>query len=135
WWSTINNLASLLLPYCAILNKLQQDKAHLYEMINRLEMRWKSWEQPLLLLAFLLHPEYRMEIFENNIEGLYTQLSEWICWYYYAWFQTEPKSLLSELEKFRKQQKPFTLHATNQFANDILGYWDFYSDSAKELSK
>ncbi|CAG8827401.1 14916_t:CDS:2, partial [Dentiscutata erythropus] len=122
WWSTINNLASLLLLYCAILNKLQQDKARLYE-------------QPLLLLAFLLHPEYRMEMFENNIEGLYIQLSEWICWYYYAWFQTEPKSLLPELEKFHKQQKPFTLRATNQFANNVLGYWDFYSDLAKELSK
>ncbi|CAG8589537.1 6378_t:CDS:2, partial [Scutellospora calospora] len=128
WWITINNLANLLLPYCAILNKLQQDKARLHE-------RWKSWEQPLLLLAFLLHPEYRIQIFESSIEGLYTQLSDWICWYYYAWFQAEPKSLLPELEKFRKQQKLFTSRVEDQFANDILGYWEFCSDSAKELSK
>ncbi|CAG8637261.1 2290_t:CDS:2 [Cetraspora pellucida] len=47
---------------------------------------------------------------------------------------TEPKSLLLELEKFRKQQKPFTLHVANQFAKDILGYWEFCSDAAKELN-
>ncbi|CAG8519206.1 9843_t:CDS:2 [Cetraspora pellucida] len=65
--------------------------------------------------------EYRMEMFDDNIEGLYTQL--------------KPKSLLPELKKFHKQQKPFTLHVANQFASNILDYWGFCSDLAKELSK
>ena len=72
----------MLLPHCGALNKLQSDTARFYEvlqafggilktweeysdqdlaqrMIRRLEQRWKQWEQPLLLLAFLLNPNIR----------------------------------------------------------------------------
>ena len=77
FWQLITRLHTLLLPYCGALNKLQSDTARLYDvlqafggilrtweeysdqdlaqhMILRLEQRWRQWEQPLLLLAFLL---------------------------------------------------------------------------------
>ncbi len=28
------------------------------KLIDRLEKCWNEWEQPILLLSFLLHPEY-----------------------------------------------------------------------------
>jgi hypothetical protein len=40
------------------------------KLLERLEKRWNSWEQPLLLLSILLHPEYKMEYFNNNISNI-----------------------------------------------------------------
>jgi hypothetical protein len=81
WWKEIRQLEKLLLPFCGALNKLQAKNARLYDviysfgyfykiwqeysdqnlgkkMISRLEKRWYIWEQPLLLISLLLHPEY-----------------------------------------------------------------------------
>ena len=158
WWSQLQELSQLLLPYCACLNKLQCDKARLYEvvhcvsyliklykgysnqnfatnMIKRLEHRWNSWEQPLLLLSFFLHPKYGISVFSSINEQLYFQLSDWLIYYYCAWFGNEPHTLLPELEKYRKGEKPFTERVTNQFNNNIMGYWEYCTTSAKELGK
>jgi len=87
---------------------LQCDKARLYEvlhgfgyfvkfwkdyddvelgvkMLNRLQTRWQSWEQPLLLLSWLLHPKYKMSKFKDNISNLnHVYLSKWLIYYYEA---------------------------------------------------
>ena len=39
-------------------------------LLKKLENRWKQWEQPLLLLAFLLHPLYRNSKFNSNASNL-----------------------------------------------------------------
>ncbi|GES91525.1 ribonuclease H-like domain-containing protein [Rhizophagus clarus] len=89
----------ILLPYCGVLNKLQCDKARLYEvlhalgyfcqfwkqfpdsdlgnqMIDRLEKRWSQWEQPLFLLSFALHPKYQDAFkFWGYVEGDYKELA------------------------------------------------------------
>jgi hypothetical protein len=39
-------------------------------MLNRLQTRWKSWEQPLLLLSWLLHPQYKMTKFKDDVLNL-----------------------------------------------------------------
>ena len=85
----------MLYPYCKILNILQKDKARLFQVTHcfaylyqfwnnyadirlatqiqvRLERRWNDWEQPLLLLSCLLHPEYRMKQFKDNVNINYT---------------------------------------------------------------
>ncbi|CAG8815677.1 6223_t:CDS:2, partial [Gigaspora rosea] len=81
FWSDLVIIAEILYPYCKILNILQCDNARLIQVIHsigylvqfwnnhdnlelsekilaRLEKRWSSWEQPLLILACLLHPGY-----------------------------------------------------------------------------
>src|SRR5215208_5169811 len=86
FWSCLYELQDLILPLCAALNKLQKDMARLYEvvlafgwtikvfldhpndnfsgqMITRLERRWNQWEQPLLLLSLVFHPQYRTSLF------------------------------------------------------------------------
>ena len=40
------------------------------KILNRLQTRWQSWEQPLLLLSWLLHPKYKMSKFKENIQNL-----------------------------------------------------------------
>jgi hypothetical protein len=52
-------------------------------MITRLENRWNQWEQPLLLLSLVLHPQYRLSLFNDNILNLsYTHFGQWINDYY-----------------------------------------------------
>ncbi|CAG8810774.1 10795_t:CDS:2, partial [Cetraspora pellucida] len=48
-------------------------------------------------------------------------------------FDNKPYTLLPELEKYRKGEKPFTERVNNQFNNNIMGYWEYCTTSAKEL--
>ena len=108
WWEKIELLQDILLPYCGVLNKLQCDKARLFEvlhalgyfmqfwkqfpdsdlgnqMINRLENRWNQWEQPLFLLSFALHPKYRFAYFNSDLNNLsFTSLGRYLTYYYKA---------------------------------------------------
>ena len=43
FWQHINLLVEILYPYCKILNKLQQDKAHLHEVIHNLGYLVQFW--------------------------------------------------------------------------------------------
>uniref|UniRef100_U9U6N0 Uncharacterized protein n=1 Tax=Rhizophagus irregularis (strain DAOM 181602 / DAOM 197198 / MUCL 43194) TaxID=747089 RepID=U9U6N0_RHIID len=81
FWTNIHLIVEMLYLYCKILDILQKDKARLFQVTHcfaylfqfwndhaniqlaariqvRLEKRWSDWEQPLLLLSCLLHPEY-----------------------------------------------------------------------------
>ncbi|GBB84310.1 hypothetical protein RclHR1_10920005 [Rhizophagus clarus] len=89
-------------------------------MIDRLEKRWKMWEQPLHLLSYLLHPKYRMEQFNNSVSNInYLEFGKWLMYYYCAWSGKEPKCILSEFNDFRLAQYPFDLNTYRQFNNDI----------------
>lgn len=156
FWQLITQLHSLLLPYCGALNKLQSDTARLYEvlqafggilkmwkeysdhdlaqrMILRLEQRWKQWEQPLLLLSFLLNPNIRAIWFSNNENLTFTYLAQFVTYYYKAWFGRRPICILLELEEYRKKNYPFDSATYDQFGNNILGFWEFASSSTREL--
>jgi hypothetical protein len=105
------------------------------KMILRLEKRWYIWEQPLLLISFLLHPEYRDNfLVQDNQSISFAQLSEWMIYYFCAWFGRMPTTLLGELQNFRKQDFPFNNISLKQFRNGILGFWDFVSAYAPGLS-
>jgi hypothetical protein len=54
-------------------------------MIEQLEKKWNQWEQPLLLLFFMLHPKYRFTYFNSTIENLsFTTLGRYLTYYYKA---------------------------------------------------
>lgn len=104
------------------------------KMLNRLQRRWQDWEQPLLLLSWLLHPKYKMTKFKVNIPNLnHVYLSRWLIYYYEAWTKNKSNSILREYENFRKNLYPFNEQTINQFDNDILGFWTWVSPIAKEL--
>jgi hypothetical protein len=157
WWQSLSELVKILKPYCIILDILQCDKARLHEVLHgfgyfvkfwkdyddielsekildRLQTRWQSWEQPLLLLSWLLHPKYKMSKFKDNIPNLnHVYLSKWLIYYYEAWTKTKSKSILREYENFRRDIYPFDEQTTIQFEDDVLKYWGFVVPLAKEL--
>ena len=87
FWELLTKLEKILIPYCHILNVLQTDKVRLFEVLHgfaylyqfwqkypdshintseiliKLQKRWTQWEQPLLILSWLLHPAYKANYF------------------------------------------------------------------------
>lgn len=156
WWQMIEELESHLLPFMAILNHLQRDVARLSDvlhafayfmqlykhgqddfsknMVRRLESRWKQWEQPLLIIAFFLHPKYRGSVFNSNLSSLnLPQIGLWVQYYYKEWFKTRPSVILAELSKFVNEEYPFDNDTASNF-DDVQDYWKFTTGATKELS-
>ncbi|RHZ77864.1 hypothetical protein Glove_170g15 [Diversispora epigaea] len=144
FWQYLNHLIEILYPYCKILNKLQSDKARLNEvthnlayitqfwnnysnstlatrLVTQLEKRWKEWEQPLLLLSCLLHPDYRMKLF-NNATINYVIMGSWLIYYYNVWMEKQSKCILKELDNYRLEIYPFNSDTWDQFDGDVYRY-------------
>ncbi|CAB4401278.1 unnamed protein product [Rhizophagus irregularis] len=116
FWESLIKLEQLLLPYCAILNILQTDKARL----------WELWEQPLLILSWLLHPAYRSNYFTlpSRSQISYLHIGKWLVYYYKAWTGKDPISILKEFDDFSQGTKyPFDDASISQFKNNIHRYW------------
>jgi hypothetical protein len=101
---------------------------------KNLEKRWATWEQPLILISFLLHPKYRDTFFSSNALS-YVQLGRWILYYYKAWFGESPRHILFELSEFSEGQYPYDEETYSQFNNDILQFWKYARSHTKELYK
>ncbi|CAB4468773.1 unnamed protein product [Rhizophagus irregularis] len=137
WWKKLKELETLVLPYCAALNQLQRHNSQLHDVLHcfgnlvivlhsldnnnlknkllkKLEKRWSDWEQPLLLLAFLLHPGYRIDKFNPEIETL-------------------SFSHLVELEAYRQKKYPYNDATSQQFNNNVLEFWNYVRGYSKEL--
>ncbi|CAG8789880.1 2263_t:CDS:1, partial [Acaulospora morrowiae] len=159
WWKEIKQLKTLLLPYCTALNRLQRNNAKLHEILHcfgwvskilknlpdweltstllkNLEKRWATWEQPLVLIFFLLYPKYRDTFFSSNILSLsYVYLGKWILYYYKVWFGESSQHILFELSEFSEGQYPYDEETYSQFNNDILQFWKYARSYTKELYK
>jgi hAT family C-terminal dimerisation region len=144
-------------PYCGALDKLQSDKARLSDValsfgyfirfweqnadraladniIIRFEKRWDNWEQPLLLLSLVLHPKYRLDKFNPDLESVnFVTMGHWLSYYYKAWSSSKPTKLLAEFESYRAKKQPFNDEIYEQFDDDILAYWYYCSTCCKEL--
>ncbi|GBC53195.2 ribonuclease H-like domain-containing protein [Rhizophagus irregularis DAOM 181602=DAOM 197198] len=153
---SIKKIETFLISYCATLNKLQRQNSRLHEvlhgfgnvvmtlktfedqelattLLSKIERRWRDWEQPFLLLSFLLHPFYRDTKFNPALNLSFPHLAKWVLYYYCAWFKEEPTVLLAELEEYRSKKYPYTDSISKQFKNNILDYWNFTKGYSKEL--
>lgn len=157
FWDQLACITEILEPYCKLLNVLQCDKARLFQvvhslsylvqfwqkcsdsvlatqLITRLERRWEGWEQPLLLLSCLLHPEYRMKKFSSTCSKVnYSEFGRWLMYYYRAWSGKEPTCILREFDDFRLEKYPFDRDTYRQFNGDVWRYWGYVSVSTNEL--
>ena len=105
-------------------------------MVTRLKSRWKQWEQPLLLLALVLHPKYRVFKFNKNIANLtYTHFGQWINYYFNVWFEKLPTKILREYLHYQREIYPFDIATFNQLGCDIIDFWDSAKGQAPELSE
>jgi hypothetical protein len=158
FWSNLAELETLFYPYCMALNTLQKNKARLFEvlhcfgyfmkctlsnpdddfkdeMILKLEKRWLSWEQPLLLISFYLHPLYKLEYFFSSENITSSKLSQWIYYYYVKWFSGKPNTIVQELLAYKNVKYPFNDPLLKQLEHIPLDYWGWVSDHTPNLSK
>jgi len=157
WWGYVEELKNLMKPFARCLDKLQADKAQLHDvilsfgyfvqiyknhhdqefgacMINRIEKRWNSWEQTLLIISIFLHPTLKDTIFNDSIPNLtWVDLGRWVAYYYVVWFKKRPHNLLSEIENFRRKKFPFSEPYYSMLSNDVKKFWSYFSTHAKEL--
>jgi hypothetical protein len=159
FWATLFRLQHLLYPLCGFLNKLQKDTARLFEvihcfastikifeehqdvnfgmrMVERLETRWKEWEQPLLILSIVLHPQYKMEKFRATNNNLtWTHIGKWLKYYYQAFFNSRPSSIVAEMILYKHSDDPYDLETFLQFKGNLVNYWDSTAGIGPELAK
>ncbi|CAB4380184.1 unnamed protein product [Rhizophagus irregularis] len=153
------SLQNLLYPLCGFLNKLQKDTARLYEVVHcfayttkifseyyepefsekmvlRMESRWKDWEQPLLLLSIALHPSYKLSKFRSTVNNLtWTHIGQWLKYYYFAFFGTSAKTILSELIDYKRGDDPYDDDSFLQFRGNVLNFWESTMGIGQELAK
>ncbi|CAG8636013.1 14547_t:CDS:2, partial [Cetraspora pellucida] len=139
----LNDFSEILLTYisnnecfgwvCQVIKNLSDSTLKDY-LITKLEKRWLTWKQLLLLLSFLLYPFYRTTQFNQNIDNLsFAHMGRWIIYYYKNWFNKFPNSILSELQYYESQEYLFNQETFNQFGSDVLKYWNFCKEIAPEL--
>ncbi|RIB04942.1 ribonuclease H-like domain-containing protein [Gigaspora rosea] len=118
---------------CQVIKDILNEELKDY-LLTKLEKRWSAWEQPLLLLSFLLHPNYHTTQFNQSIDDLsFAHMRRWIIHYYKSWFGKSPRSILCELQLYENGDYPFNIETFNQFGGDVLQYWNFYKGMAIEL--
>ncbi|CAB4474631.1 unnamed protein product [Rhizophagus irregularis] len=104
-------------------------------MTMRLVNRWKSWEQPLLILSFFLHPSYKLRFFTPNEKVSHINLNKWAQYYFFKWFGKKPISMIRELLAYKENKFPFNESSLQELEKNPLDYWSFLSDSVPELSQ
>ncbi|CAG8848089.1 15689_t:CDS:1, partial [Gigaspora margarita] len=98
-------------------------------MTERLERRWKEWEQPLLILSYLLHPNIHLSQFNLPTKGItFAEMGRWVIYYYCAWFGDPSKRIIAELQDYCDEIFPFSMNDWNQFEDDILKYWKYCAE-------
>ncbi|GET65274.1 ribonuclease H-like domain-containing protein [Rhizophagus irregularis DAOM 181602=DAOM 197198] len=103
-------------------------------IISRLEKRWNDWEQPILLLSLVLHPKYRLNKFNPDLEIInFVTMGTWLDYYYKAWTSEKPTKLLAQFESYQVKKPPFNNETYEQFGDDVLAYWYYCSTMCKEL--
>jgi hypothetical protein len=89
-----------------------------------------------LLLSLVLHPQYRLSLFNENILNLtYTHFGQWINYYYQVWFGVTPQHILREYLFYQRKVYPFDMQTFNQLGGNIIDFWDLAKGQALELSR
>ncbi|CAB4378721.1 unnamed protein product [Rhizophagus irregularis] len=112
WWEKIELLQDILLPYCGVLNKLQCDKARLYEVLHALGYFMQFWKQ---------FPD--TDLGNQMIDRLEK-----------PWFKKRPLRLLLEFEDFYQKVEPFNNETFEQFGDDAFKFWGYVEGDYKELA-
>jgi hypothetical protein len=106
------------------------------QMVDRLEKRWNKFEQPLLLLSLVLHPQYRTSLFKNDTPNFsYTYFGQWINYFYQVWFGIPPIQILREYLSYQKKVYPFDMKTFSQLNYEVVDFWDLAKGAAPELSR
>lgn len=62
----------------------------------------------MLVLLFILHPDYQFNKFNTKLPNMnWVNIGQWVTYYYYAWTQKEPASILCEFGLYQNKQYSF----------------------------
>ncbi|CAB4386898.1 unnamed protein product [Rhizophagus irregularis] len=133
FWESLAKLEQLLIPYCAILNILQTDKARLFEVLHGfayLYQFWQKYPNSNMANGILIKLERRWELSQIS----YLHMGKWLTYYYKAWTGKEPVSILKEFDEFSQGIKyPFDDASVAQFDNEIHKYWCWVRNAYPEI--
>ncbi|CAB5381510.1 unnamed protein product [Rhizophagus irregularis] len=109
FWKSLFSLQNLLYPLCGFLNKLQKDTARLYEVLSK---------------------------FRSTVNNLtWTHIGQWLKYYYFAFFGTSAKTILSELIDYKRGDDPYDDDSFLQFRGNVLNFWESTMGIGQELAK
>ena len=87
-----------------------------------------------MILACLLHPNYRLKPFNTQLINInYVIFGQWLGYYYHAWLGKELKCILKEFDNFCLEIYPFDSTTWDQFDSDIFQFWCFVCTFTNEL--
>lgn len=105
-------------------------------MVSRIEKRWKSWEQPILLLSIILHPSYKLSKFKPTVNNLtWTHVGQLLKYYYHAFFGKQATSILAEIIDYRRGNDPYDDNSFLQFKGNVVNFWESTIGVGPELAK
>ncbi|CAG8496024.1 17231_t:CDS:2 [Cetraspora pellucida] len=147
FWIILTNLQNLLYPLCGFLNKLQKDTAQLYEVLycfgyiikmfeshqdfefririkRHIKSHWNEWKQPILLLSFVLHLQYKLTKFNTIVANFsWTYIGQWLKYYYKTWFNSKLTSILSKLIQYKRGNDLYDIGLFVQFNGNLVDFW------------
>ena len=100
-----------------------------------IKSRWNEWEQPLIILSFALHPEHKLTKFNSIVDLSWTHIGQWLKYYYEAWFNCKPTSILSELIKYKREIDPYDTESFKQFKGNLVDFWESTEGVGPELAR
>ncbi|GBC28997.2 ribonuclease H-like domain-containing protein [Rhizophagus irregularis DAOM 181602=DAOM 197198] len=123
FWSYILQLATLMKPYCRALDKLQINKARLYDVALSFEYFIKFWEQ-----------NTDRFLSEGIISRLKKRWNDWKQFILLLSLTSEkPTKLLAQFEFYQVKKPLFNNETYEQFGDDVLAYWYYCSTMCKKL--
>jgi len=128
-----NTLADVLFMFGTLHQGFVKHPQHSSEFTSLLEKRWKMQDQPLILLAFMLHPKHAstfrmMKMFNDKVSVI--SMTNYAILYYKKYIGDDFGQLADQVSKWYHDQLPSTLY----YSRDHFRFWNTLSSMAKELS-
>lgn len=118
-----NTLADVVLCFRELYDKFVASSISV-ELVGLLEKRWNDCEQPLFLLAFVLHPGNR-ELMKELPGSVANMMGEFALAYYRKLFDRDARSIVGEMSEWmRGAYTPFSLANFENLATPPLAaFW------------
>ncbi|CAG8803419.1 9539_t:CDS:2, partial [Cetraspora pellucida] len=110
---------------------LQKNTARLYEVLRCFGYIMKIFEYQEDF-EFETRMKARIESFANLS---WTHIGQWLKYYYEAWFNCKPVSILAELIKYKQEIDPYDSESFKQFKGNLMDFWESTEGVGPELAR
>ena len=79
---------------------------------------------------------YKLSKFWSSARDFtWTHISQWLKYYYKAWFRLCSHFILSELVRYKRSEDPYDMDSFDQFKGNLFDFWESTSGISPELSR